>query len=246
LRILLLLGGIAKNRVVDCDPVLPGIDVGLKEEAMTSKIATITSFAAVLGIASVSAVASPPSKTDIPPPYAADIHVSSGAPSARDASQLVLLDKGPSQLVDAFFAYAESLNDVHDLSLERLQFALGRKLPQRNVEGGGLFVAYPEGDWIEISFSDGGRATGRSATLHFGNEKDPNGPLPSCRLSFDGLRDRFRRAGYAESQDLGELGDVVVWLFSKTSDVWIEVATRWARPNDDLMCAWTIRARGQI
>jgi hypothetical protein len=156
------------------------------------------------------------------------------------------LDKGPSRLVDAFFAYAESLNDVHDLSLERLQFALGRKLPQRNVEGGGLFVAYPEGDWIEISFSDGGRATGRSATLHFGNEKDPNGPLPSCRLSFDGLRDRFRRAGYAESQDLGELGDVVVWLFSKTSDVWIEVATRWARPNDDLMCAWTIRARGQI
>jgi hypothetical protein len=128
-----LLGGIAKNRVVDCEPVLPGIDIGLKEEAMTSKIATITSFAAVLGIAAVSAVASPPSKTNIPPPYAADIHVSSGAPPTRDASQLVLLDKGPSRLVDAFFAYAESLNDVHDLSLERLQFALGRNLRQQKA-----------------------------------------------------------------------------------------------------------------
>jgi hypothetical protein len=218
LRILLLLGGIAKNRVVDCEPVLPGSDVGLKKEAMTSKIGTITSLAAVLGIAAVSAVASPPSKTDIPPPHAADIHVSSGAPPTRDARQLVL----------GYLEYIDALRDRSDVSFERMQSALGSPLRPGDFGGSDISSTYAGGDRITLRFWVEVSAEVHSASLEFLGKESPGELSPPCRLPYDSLRGRLLQAGYDEAREWSELEDAGAWLFFK-GDVWIEVSTRW--PN---------------
>jgi hypothetical protein len=231
-----LLGGVAKNRVVDCKPLLPGIDVRLKEEAMTSKIATITSFAAVLGITAASAVASPPSKTDIPPPYAADIHVSSGAPSTKDTSQLVL----------GYLEYIDALRDRSDVSFERMQSALGSPLRPGDFGGSDISSTYAGGDRITLRFWGEVSAEVHSASLEFLGKESPGEFSPPCRLPYDSLRDRLLQAGYDEAREWSELEDAGAWLFFK-GDVWIEVSTRWPNAKQaDRTCVREIDAHEKL
>jgi hypothetical protein len=180
--------------------------------------------------------ASSPQNSERPPRPDYGAHPSTAALSTKD----------PSQLVDGYLGYIYTLSSGSDVSFDRIQTAVGGQLRHGEAGSGDASAAYPEGDWVTLSFADGGVASERSAFLHFGSARDPNDPLPYCRLPFDKLRDRLLRAGYAEGREWGELGEVLLWTFSKTNDAWVEVSTRWARPNDDLMCAWTIYVRGNV
>lgn len=200
---------------------------------MSSKKRSFISAAIALAITATSAYASNPSESKQSPRPAADVPESTSVLSTVDASELVR----------GYLEYVDRLRDRSDVSLERMQSAIGNQLRREESGSGDTSSVFPEGDWITLSFSDADPATGRAAILHFGSDREPNGPLPFCRLSFESLRGRLLRAGYAEDRECGELGEVVAWLFSK-DDFWIEVGTRLARPNDDLMCVWTVYARG--
>lgn len=188
-------------------------------------------------MASLGAIALAMGTTAQPPMPVAVGSASIAAISTEDANQLVL----------GYLEYMDSLKGPEEVSLARMQAAIGSQLRQGEFGSGEISSFYFEGDWITLSYLDGGRGIGRSAILHFGNEQDPGEMLPYCRLSFDSLRDRLLRAGYTEGQESGELGEVVVWLFSRTNDVGIEVSTRWFKQDEThRMCVWTIQVRGNV
>jgi hypothetical protein len=109
----------------------------------------------------------------------------------------------PGQLVEGYLRYIDTLVGGSDVSLNKVQSAVGGYLRRGEPGGGEARVVYPEGDWITLSVADGGGASERTAFLHFGSRRDPNDPLPYCRLSFDNLRSRLLRAGYAEGREWG-------------------------------------------
>lgn len=203
---------------------------------MSSKKRSFITAAIALAITATSADASSPSASDQRPRPAADIPASTGTISTVDASELVR----------GYLEYIDALKDRSDVSLERMQSAVGNQLRQGEFRTADISSVYAEGDWLTLSFWDGGATTVNSASLEFFSDRDPGETSPHCRLSFKSLRDRLLRADFAEGQEWGELGDGGIWLFSK-DDVWFEVSTRWPKTSkSDRVCVKTIHARGKF
>ena len=159
-----------------------------------------------------------------------------GASSTRSAGQLL----------DDYLEYIDTLKDRSDVSLERLQSAVGVQLRQGDSGSSDVTAIYPEGDSVTLSFWDEGSAEWRTAALDFYDGRGPDERPPNCRLPFDSLRGRLLRVGYDDMQEWGELGRTGTWLFFK-DDVWLQVSTRSSTTNNsDRACAWTICARGKF
>lgn len=159
-----------------------------------------------------------------------------GAPSTISASQLV----------DDYLKYIDTLKDRSDVSLERMQSAVGVKLRQGDFGSSDVTAVYAEGDSVTLSFWDEGSAEWRTAALDFYSGRSADEGRPRCRLPFHSLRGRLLRDGYDDIQEWSELGGTGAWLFLK-DDVWLEVNTRSSTTkNSDRACAWTIYARGKF
>jgi hypothetical protein len=165
-----------------------------------------------------------------------------GLPEPADASST----RSAGQLVDGYLEYIDTLKDRSDVSLERLQSAVGVQLRQGDSGSSDVTAIYPEGDSVTLSFWDEGSAEWRTAALDLYDGRGPDERPPHCRLPFDSLRGRLLRVGYDDMQEWGELGRTGTWLFFK-DDVWLQVSTLPSTTNNsDRACAWTIYARGKF
>lgn len=201
---------------------------------MSSKkrMAGLVGIALVMGATSVDASRTPASAQ--PPMSVAVSPASIAAIPHEDANQLVL----------GYLEYMDSLKGPEEVSLARMQAAVGSQL--RQGEFGYVNSVYPEGDWVTFSFWDEGPTTMLTASLNFLNDRSSGEALPPCRLSLDSLRDRLSRGGYAEGREWSELEGAGAWLFSK-DDVWIEVSTQWPATNaSNPSCVTAINAHGKF
>lgn len=166
------------------------------------------------------------------------------APGTPSASAPVASALEAERMTHRVLDYMAAIRERDDISLVRLQSAAGVRLRWLDQQAGYDTPELPGGGWATIVYWDESALSGRAVALQYSNDGAESDPSLICHLPFDDIRRRLFANGFRESRDLGELGEVVVWIFYN-SHIRIEISTVDARmAGRSVACVRRIKAVG--
>jgi len=144
-----------------------------------------------------------------------------GNPRSSEASARVPRQDA-ARLVERFMAFTEGLKTPSDLEPSKVEAALG--VPMKHVNGDyGYVIGNIGGGWsltVAVVLPEG---PNRSLEMLFSNKNVAADPKPACLLDLESTRARWRSAGFRETEDRGETGQLVEWSLFKGNDLEIHI-----------------------
>lgn len=205
---------------------------------LTDKTMVARKPLAISAVAGLAVMASP-----VPLPQAVAQRASHPL-SAASTSEPALSALDAERMTHRVIDYVVGSRVRDDISLERLQSAAEVRLRWLNQQAGYDSPELPGGGWATLLYWEDSAISGRTVALQYSSDDAENDPPVKCHLSLENVRRRSIANGFSESRDLGELGEVVVWIFHN-SQIRIEVNTRFAQLNGQSVdCVRSIKAIG--